>query len=125
MRLSLVNQEYLHQSTELQTLKQENARLKSENQKLKSAVSLLKVQVSSVTEHVRVFGNDLTQHGEEATLLSARARDCIDEGIGIQEEIQNAYTHATSIGERIKKIEYPAHPVRDMELQRDQVRSAD
>jgi len=117
MRLSLVNQEYLQQSTELQTLKQENAGLKPENQKFKSAVSSLKAQVSSVTEHVRVFGNDLTQHGEEATLLRARARGCIDKGIGVQEEIPKAYGHATSIGERVKKFEYPAQPVRGMELQ--------
>jgi len=125
MKLSRVNQEYLQQSTELQTLKQENAGLKSENQKFKSAVSSLKAQVSSVTEHVREFGNDLTQLGEEATLLRARVRGCIDEGISIQEEIQKAYTHATSIGERIKKIEYPTQLVRDMELQRDQGTSAD
>jgi len=124
MNISRVNQEYLQQSTELQTLKQENGGLKSENQKLKSAVSSLKAQVSRVTEHVRVFGNDLTQHGEEATLLRAGVRDCIVEGIGIQ-EIQKAYTHAKSIGERIKKIEYPTQLVRDMELQRDQGTSAD
>ena len=119
MKLSRVNQEYLQLSTELQTHKLENGGLKSENQKFKSAVSSLKAQVSSVTEHVRVFGNDLTQLGEEATLLSARVRDCIDEGIVIQEEIQNAYTHTTSIRERIKKIEYPTQLARDMEVQRD------
>ncbi|RPB19706.1 hypothetical protein L211DRAFT_594201 [Terfezia boudieri ATCC MYA-4762] len=120
MKLSRVNQNYLQQSTELLTLKQENVGLRSENQKFKSAASSLRAQVSMVTEHVRVCGNDLSQLGEEAALLKAKVKGCIDDGIGIKQEIQKANMHTTSIAERIRKFEDPAHLVRDMELQRDQ-----
>jgi len=124
-RLNQVNQDYLQQSTELLTLKQENSGLKSENQRFKSAVSSLKAQVSRVTEHARICGNDLAQLGEEAILLRAKVKGCIDESISIKQEIQNVYSHATSIEERIGKFEDPARLARDMELQRDQGMSAD
>ena len=124
-KLNCVNQDYIQQGTELLTLKQENTRLKSESQRLKSAVSSLKTQVSRVTEHVRVCGDDLAQLGEEAILLRAKARGCIEEGISIRQEIQKTCRHATSIGERIGKFKDPARLVRDMELQRDQGMSTD